>query len=478
MIKEQIPTDLLQSITTQQAWHYMVLPFERQGDQLELYIADGQNELGTAEELEVLLGCSIQLKAVEGELLRREIAKYYRRPNDQRTQSQNLNFQSEQAKDFLPQLLREAKQLGSSDIHIEPFEESSRIRIRIDGKLIERYVLEKAEYPSLVNKVKIQANLDIAEKRLPQDGRINLRLEDNSQLDVRVSVLPTLHGEKIVLRLLSNDATNIDLNILGFNEQDLDNYLEGVKRPNGIVLISGPTGSGKTTTLYATLKLLNQSTTNIVTIEDPIEYTLEGINQVQLKEQIGLDFPSAMRTFLRQDPDIIMVGEIRDKATASMAIRASLTGHLVLSTVHTNSAWGIVARMIDMGIPAYLLADTLNTAVAQRLVRLLCPHCKTSVPFEAHQLPKRYVLPRPLKEVAAAKGCEHCFYTGYKGRKAVYEVIPIDLELSRHIKDEDLNVGDLLEERGVSSLAENAFALLEAGLTTTTEVYPILASGA
>ena len=329
MTQEKIATDILQVITTQQAWHYHILPYRKEGENLYLYVAEEQQKDSLVEELEVLLGYSIELLPMDGEFLQKMLAQYYRRSDQQETRSQNISWQEEQTKSFLIALLEEARQLGSSDIHVEAFENRARIRMRIDGKLVERYLLEKTNYPSLINKIKIQSNLDIAEKRLPQDGRIFVQLGEDRKLDVRVSTLPTLHGEKIVLRLLSNDSGQLDLHQLGLLDGDLTNYLESVQRPNGIVLISGPTGSGKTTTLYATLQLLNKSTTNIITIEDPIEYTLEGINQVQLRENIGLDFPSAMRTFLRQDPNIIMVGEIRDKATAEKASRASQPAHQV-----------------------------------------------------------------------------------------------------------------------------------------------------
>ena len=298
-------------------------------------------------------------------------------------------LQLHNADDFLVNLIREAKNLKSSDIHVESYEHKCRVRIRIDGMMVERYILKREDYPALINKIKILANLDIAEKRLPQDGRINFNQPDQ-QFDIRVSVLPTLFGEKVVLRLLNSDAADIDLNGLGFSDFDLDNYLQGVRKPNGILLISGPTGSGKTTTLYATLKVLNKETRNVLTIEDPVEYTLEGINQVQLKESIGLNFAAALRAFLRQDPDVIMVGEIRDTETANMAIRAALTGHLVLSTIHTNSAWGTVSRLIDMGVPPFLVASTLNTTAAQRLIRLLCPHCKVQEPFTNDLYPKQF----------------------------------------------------------------------------------------
>src|SRR5690606_22422912 len=294
------------------------------------------------------------------------------------------------------------------------------------------------------------------------------------KFDIRVSILPTLHGEKVVLRLLNNDATNISLEGLGLGERDLSNYLEGVQRPSGMVLISGPTGSGKTTTLYATLKLLNKETRNIVTIEDPIEYTLEGINQVQLKEHIGLTFATALRTFLRQDPDVIMVGEIRDVDTASMAIRASLTGHLVLSTIHTNSAWGTVSRLIDMGVPSFLLANTLNATVAQRLLRTLCPKCKNKEPFVVRSYPIKFEPYHNGAEHYVTKGRDECYHTVYKGRKAVYEIIPIDTGLSDNIKSNSIDNSSELKERNIKTLAENAFALFASGETTIEEIYPLL----
>ena len=317
------------------------------------------------------------------------------------------------------------------------------------------------------------AGLDIAEKRLPQDGRIFFTV-GQQKTDLRVSIMPTLYGEKVVLRLLSNDTTTVELTNLGFREDDLANYMEGIRRPKGLLLISGPTGSGKTTTLYATLKLLNRESRNILTIEDPIEYTLDGINQVQLRENIGLSFAAALRTFLRQDPDIIMVGEIRDPETAAMAVRLALTGHLVLSTIHTNSAWGTVSRLVDMGVPAYMLANTLNTSVAQRLLRRLCPACKKAEPFDPLLYPRRFVPFRPLTTHYLADGCEACYFTGYRGRQAVYEVIPLDAELADNLKANNFNVSHLLVERRITSLAENAFALFERGETTLEEIYPLL----
>lgn len=466
-----IETSILQRLSPEQAWHYQLIPCRMESGKLYCAVSEQKTDLmGLALELQVMLGIEIELTPFDKELIFRYLGQYYRRHEQRNVGSLNSS------KDSLIDLILEAQQLNCSDIHIEVYEERCRVRFRIDGALIERYVLDKLQYPGLVNKIKIKANLDIAEKRLPQDGRIFFE-HGQSKFDIRVSTLPTLYGEKVVMRLLRSNFTNIDLFKLGLSQAELNIYLEGTERETGMVLISGPTGSGKTTTLYATLHRLNETSRNILTIEDPIEYTLEGVNQVQLKEAIGLDFAATIRTFMRQDPNIIMVGEIRDKATGEMAIRASLTGHLVLSTIHTNSAWGIVARLIDMGIPAYLLADTLNTAVAQRLLRLLCPHCKEEAPFEVALLPKRYKAPRMPLSHWLAKGCEHCYYTGYRGRTAIYEVIGIDEELSEKIKNEELNVSAMLKERGLLSLADNAFSLLEAGKTSIKEAYSILSGG-
>lgn len=461
----------LQVLTPEQAWHYRIIPKEQSPSALSFFVDETTVNSFLQEELEMLFGKIIQLENKSPEVISNSLSRHYRK--EQRdTRIKNLSY-SGTSDDFLSDLISEAKNLKSSDIHIEVYEERCRVRIRIDGMLVERYVVGKEEYPSLINKIKIMSNLDISEKRLPQDGRIFFERKGN-KFDIRVSVLPTLHGEKVVLRLLSNDATNIDIKALGFSEMDLTNFLDGVKRPNGILLISGPTGSGKTTTLYATLKLLNNQTRNILTVEDPIEYTLEGVNQVQLKESIGLDFASTLRTFLRQDPDIIMVGEIRDPATASMAIRAALTGHLVLSTIHTNSAWGTISRLMDMGIPAFLVANTINTSVAQRLIRLLCPECKSVEKFNSDLYPKHFKPARIVAEHFTAQGCDHCFFTGYKGRKAVYEVIPIDHELSDKIKGGQYDISQELKERNIKTLAENAFELFERGETSLEEIYSLL----
>ncbi|QHS56506.1 type II/IV secretion system protein [Mucilaginibacter sp. 14171R-50] len=463
-----ISTDELHKLKAETAWHYGVLPKERKADVFELYCGPDIDPETFEEEISVVLGSAVRLFPLPKAHIERLLGTYYQRagngqPGETGAKSDN----------FLRKLIAEARRLRSSDIHIETYENKCRVRMRIDGLLVERHLVAQADYPSLVNIIKVEANLDIAEKRLPQDGRMSFESPE-AKFDIRVSVLPTLHGEKVVLRLLNNDAADISLDRLGFSGRDLDNYLQGVKRPNGLLLISGPTGSGKTTTLYATLKLLNQETRNVLTIEDPIEYTLDGINQTQLKESIGLTFGAALRTFLRQDPDVIMVGEIRDQDTANMAIRAAMTGHLVLSTIHTNSAWGTVNRLIDMGVPAFMLSGTLNTSVAQRLVRLLCPACKKQVTFDPAVFPAHFKLPRAISTCYKAAGCSECFYTGYKGRKAIYEVIPIDAELSAEIKKGNQQVTDLLKARGIGTLAENAFTLFCDGATSAEEIYPLL----
>lgn len=442
----RIATEVIQLFSANQAWKYKILPYKLDG---ALYCYGNQDKEYSLiqEELETLLGYTINIERIPDSELVKKLNTYYRAYaiSDSKTQRP-------QGLDFFKQLVQEAFSNYASDIHFEPYENRCRIRMRIDGELIERYVLNKVEYATLVNQVKISASLDISEKRLPQDGRIMYNNGVN-KFDIRVSSLPTIHGEKLVLRLLTRHVELLDIDNLGFTHKQLVDYINGVRQPHGLVLITGPTGSGKSTTLYATLIMLNKETNNILTIEDPVEYTLQGINQVQLKEEIGLTFSSALRTFLRQDPDIIMLGEIRDSDTAQMAIRSSLTGHLILSTIHTNSAYGAVARMIDMNIHPYLLSSTLVLCVAQRLVRILCKFCKKgNIPV----------------------GCEKCYYTGYKGRKAIYEVIPIDNEISNAIKDGINNVDDILKRKGITTIKEAATMLYEQNETSYEEILPII----
>lgn len=472
----ELITSRQQIITADQAWHFGIIPKECSDGLSEFYVDETRYTQDLQEELSLLLGKEVMLEKTDTEIIQATLGKYYRK-NGHSIQSRTLTGLSMQQDDLLGKLISEARSIHSSDIHIETYENRSRVRMRIDGKLVERYEIGKPQYPSLINKIKIQANLDIAEKRLPQDGRILYR-NGEEQFDIRVSVIPTLYGEKTVLRLLSKDSTRVIIEELGFSEKQLEDYLEAVRKTSGIILISGPTGSGKTTTLYATLKILNREESNILTIEDPIEYTLEGVNQVQLKESIGLTFAAALRTFLRQDPDIIMLGEIRDGETAQMAIRSALTGHLVLSTIHTNSAWGTIARLADMGVPPFLLTGTLNLSVSQRLVRLLCPKCRKKVPFHSSAFPKGYKpVSVPLEHLIPA-GCPDCYFTGYKGRKAVFEVIPLDGPLGDKIKKQELDVEQYLQEAGIEKMSDSALKLFIAGETTIDEIYPILMNDA
>jgi type IV pilus assembly protein PilB len=461
-----LPIELQQLVNSQQAHHYRIVPNANEGKVIT-FKTDHPNISALKLELLILLGLKVELIEDTPENINKYLFTNYRKSTSDRVSE--IHYSN----DFLEKILLSAKETGSSDIHFEPYEAKARVRFRLDGKLKEQFHISTDEYPVIVNKIKIRSQLDISEKRLPQDGRITV-VTEYEDFDIRVSVLPTLHGEKVVLRILSKDTSHIELESVGFTDNELKTYLEGIKKPNGIVLISGPTGSGKTTTLYATLKKLNLPNTNILTVEDPIEYTLEGINQVQLKENIGLDFAATLRTFLRQDPDIIMVGEIRDVNTANMAIRAALTGHLVLSTIHTNSAWATVSRLIDMGIPSFLIASTLNVSIAQRLVRKLCNACKIKHQISIDLFPSGFLLPNGLTHHYAATGCEQCYHTGYSGRKAIYEILPVDKELMGLIKTNTLSVDDYLEHKNIQTLKKNAIKLIQDGVTSIEEVFSLL----
>jgi len=461
-----IPFEIQNLIDSEIAYHYRVVPIGNIDNCINL-ISDLDNFDELKKELEIILNRKIVVTKETSENFIKYLSTNYRKVKNENVS--NIKYSN----DFLEKILFSAKEYGSSDIHFEPFESKARVRYRIDGKLKEQFYIENDEYPIIVNKIKIKSQLDISEKRLPQDGRISL-ITDQEDFDVRVSTLPTLHGEKVVLRILSKETEELKLTNLGFTNEEFKTYLEVIKKTNGIILISGPTGSGKTTTLYATLKHLNLPNTNILTVEDPIEYTLEGVNQVQLKESIGLDFASTLRTFLRQDPDIIMVGEIRDVSTANMAIRAALTGHLVLSTIHTNSAWATVSRLIDMGIPPFLIASTLNLSIAQRLVRKLCKHCKMKNEVSQELFPIGFNIPKELVSHYVPIGCENCYHTGYSGRKAIYELLPINKYLSESIKKNQLSIDEYLAENKIITLKENATNLIIDGTTSIEEVFSLL----
>jgi len=366
---------------------------------------------------------------------------------------------------------------GASDIHIEPYEKEFRIRYRIDGVLYNIMSPPLKFRDPIVSRVKIMAKLDIAEKRLPQDGRIKIRFNDQGrgkEIDFRVSCLPTLFGEKIVLRLLDRDKLMLDMTKLGFEPESLAQFEEAIARPWGMVLVTGPTGSGKTNTLYSSISKLNTAETNIMTAEDPVEFNLVGINQVQIKEGIGLNFAAALRSFLRQDPNIILVGEIRDFETAEIAVKAALTGHLVLSTLHTNDAPSTISRLMNMGIEPFLVASSVNLICAQRLVRRVCKSCAQAVALPPAALTKIGYSSDEAKVVTPMKGtgCEKCNNTGYKGRVGLYEVMPITDEIKELVLvgASGLELRRRAIELGMITLRQSGLRKIKDGLTTLEEV--------
>src|SRR5215475_2357646 len=374
-------------------------------------------------------------------------------------------------------VLMSAIQKGASDIHIEPYEKELRVRYRIDGILYNIMNPPMKYRDAIVSRVKIMSKLDIAEKRLPQDGRIKIRFNENGtqkEIDFRVSVLPTLFGEKVVLRLLDKDKLMLDMTKLGFEAASLEKFKRNISNPYGMVLVTGPTGSGKTNTLYSALQALNTPETNIMTAEDPVEFNLHGINQVQMKEQIGLNFAAALRSFLRQDPNIILVGEIRDFETAEIAIKAALTGHLVLSTLHTNDAPSTISRLMNMGIEPFLVATSVNLIQAQRLIRRVCRDCKKEQQTPTEALVEIGFSPEEAAKVKTykGKGCASCNDTGYKGRIGLYEV----MEITDEIRELILIGASALELRkkaiddGMITLRESGLHKIRGGLTTLDEV--------
>lgn len=367
-------------------------------------------------------------------------------------------------------ILGEAIAENASDIHIETFEKRLVIRFRVDG-ILREVVQPKRELAALlVSRIKVMAKLDIAEKRIPQDGRISLRV-GGREVDIRVSTLPSANGERVVLRLLDKQAGRLTLRHLGMNEQDRDHLEQAVKKPHGIILVTGPTGSGKTTTLYAALTTLNDRTRNILTVEDPIEYHLEGIGQTQVNTKVDMTFARGLRAILRQDPDVVMVGEIRDQETADMAVQASLTGHLVLSTLHTNSAIGAVTRLVDMGVEPFLISSSLLGVLAQRLVRVLCNDCKRAYVADAAECALLGVSPAEAPTLYHAEGCEQCRGLGYRGRTGIYELVLFDDAL-RTMVHTRASEQDMLRHARVlgPSIRDDGLRKVREGVTTIEEV--------
>ena len=394
-------------------------------------------------------------------------------PHEEFDEEELLDINSAPVVKLVNSIIEQAVKANASDIHIEPFENLIRVRYRIDGDLQEIMTLSKNSLSAIVTRIKIMGAMDIAEKRIPQDGRVEIQVEEN-KVDIRISTLPTVYGEKIVLRLLNRSGfifTKSDLGLTDRNKQAFDRIL---KQPYGIVLLTGPTGSGKTTTLYAILKELNKKEKNIITVEDPVEYKLDGINQVQVNKKAGLNFANGLRSILRQDPDIIMVGEIRDSETAEIAVRAAITGHLVLSTLHTNNTAATIVRLVDMGIEPYLVSSSVVGIVSQRLVKKLCDKCKMQ--YEASNLEKRVLGINENEKVFLYKSgnCNNCI-NGYKGRIAVHEIMPINEEI-RELIDRRASSDEIRNfsiSQGMTTLYDDAVSLALKGVTTIDEVLKV-----
>jgi type IV pilus assembly protein PilB len=475
-----------------------VLPFEEDGDTLQVVVSD-PDDVEVFEKLRFILQRPIEALVSTREAIQEAVNRHYGQNVGESADSMihdmtdtAINFtvvesdgdalnnvaggSSESDAPIVrlcDQIIADAVHLRASDIHIEPFEDRVRIRYRIDGKLVERDSVPKRFQGALMSRFKILSKLDIAERRRTQDGRIKLTLGEK-ELDLRVSVIPTNHGQSIVMRILDKDNIRISLVQLGFSERDYKRFQQLIVRPNGIILVTGPTGSGKTTSLYAALNELNTPTRKIITAEDPVEYYLPGINQVEIKHQIGLDFAAVIRSMLRQAPNVILVGEMRDLETASMGIQASLTGHLVFSTLHTNDAPSTITRLKDMGIPEFLITATLRAILAQRLVRRVCTNCRTEVKPSEEQLAELGLTPQDVagKHFYQGAGCEKCNNTGYKGRTAIHEFLTVNEEM----RDIILQNGSVAEMRasaqryGMLTLRDAGLVKVFEGTTTIEEV--------
>jgi type IV pilus assembly protein PilB len=497
----EIPSDVINNIPTDVAIKYQVIPVSLRDNTLIVAMVDPSNIFAT-DDIKFLTGYRIEALIASESSMRQALDAHYGTTKGLDTllegmetegieyigeeETVNLSNLKEASEDapvikLVNAILTDAIKKRASDIHVEPYEKSFRVRFRIDGTLYEMMKPPLKMKNAMISRLKIMSRLDIAERRLPQDGRIKLKMAKDTEMDFRVSVLPTLFGEKVVLRLLDKSNLQLDMTKLGFMDQQLADFREAIYRPFGIVLVTGPTGSGKTTTLYSALSELNKTTENISTAEDPVEFNLPGINQVQIHEEIGLSFANALRSFLRQDPDIILVGEIRDFETAEIAIKAALTGHLVLSTLHTNDAPSTVNRLLNMGIEPFLVSSATNLILAQRLVRKICQECKGPISISAESFAKLGVQQEEYEQYKditfyKGKGCDICNNTGYKGRIALYEVMPISEPIKElilqgasaiDIKREAIRQGlQTLRRSGISKLLEGVTSLEEVLKTT------------
>lgn len=478
-----IDADVARLIPKELAKRHTAIPVSRKNGVLYVAMADPRN-VNAIDDLRMVTQMDVRPLLAAEEEVNEAIELYYTRQISERAiedlkrdwtaeapeaEMDETEIESAPAVRLAKSIVTQAVAMRASDIHLEPFEKQVTVRYRIDGTLVEVMTIPQNLYPAVLTRFKVISGINIAEKRLPQDGRIEMRV-GGKEYDFRVSTLPTVFGEKVVIRILDRTSFQFTRQTLGFRPHDnalLDKILAG---RNGIILVTGPTGSGKSTTLYALLKEMNTQEVNIITIEDPVEYMLEGINQVQVNVKAGLTFATGLRSILRQDPDIVMIGEIRDEETAQIAVRASITGHLVLSTLHTNDAPSSVARLIDMGIPPYLLADALSGIIAQRLVRRLCPDCKARYSATASEaamldIPEGTPLYRPV-------GCPKCNGTGYSGRVAIHEVMhinrPIREAIQRNAGSEVLR--DLALENGMRQLFDSCRDAVLEGLTSVSEM--------
>jgi type IV pilus assembly protein PilB len=491
-----IDPDVLKLVPKEVVVRHQVIPVNRAGQNLIVAMADPSN-IYAIDDVKFVTNLSIDVVVASEPAIAEAIEKYY--TSNVSFEDVMMDFAGEEEEFELDDvdedlnvldleksagdapvvklvnlILLDAIRKNASDIHVEPYEKQLRIRYRIDGVLYEVMKPPVKLKHAITSRLKIMSRLDIAERRLPQDGRIKMKLGRGKEMDFRVSVLPTMWGEKIVARLLDKSNLQLDMTKLGFEEKVLEDFKEALHKPYGMILITGPTGSGKTTTLYSALSELNKSTTNISTAEDPVEYNLFGINQVQMHDDIGLNFASSLRSFLRQDPDIIMVGEIRDFETAEIAVKAALTGHLVLSTLHTNDAPSSVSRLLNMGIEPFLVASSVNLIGAQRLVRKLCQDCNVPVEIPAETLIEIGVPPERVDDFQGMRGtgCRNCNNTGYKGRIAVYEIMTFNEELREFV----LNGASTMElkreaiRQGMKTLRMSALGKMEEGFTSLEEV--------
>jgi len=494
-----VDPDAVKLLPAPKAQKYMAIPYAQVNSALQVAMAD-PTDLNALDEIAFMTNLSVEVSIAPESQIRKALDMFYDTgmktqemleefddedletvgPESSDIETQDSAQQAEQAPvvKLVNYVLREAITRRASDIHVEPYEKINRVRLRIDGALYELMKIPMKMRNAVVSRIKIMSRMDIAERRLPQDGRIKLKLGKGRDMDFRVSVLPTLYGEKVVMRLLDKSNLQLDMTKLGFEEKALRNFKEAIHKPFGMVLVTGPTGSGKTTTLYSALSELNTSTENLSTAEDPVEFNLSGINQVQMHEEIGLTFAAALRSFLRQDPDIIMVGEIRDFETAEIGIKAALTGHLVLSTLHTNDAPQTINRLLNMGVEPFLVASSVNCIVAQRLARRLCSECKRQIdpPVEALRdvgIKMEEIGTFPVFDTG---GCMSCSNTGYKGRIALYEVMPIGDEIKElvlagasamELKREAIRLGmDTLRMAGLNKLKEGVTTIQEIARVT------------